>query len=225
MNSYLKHTLTFLLLVSISGFSQDFFEGQIHYKIEYETINKGIPDGFLEVQMGDSFDAFIKEDKYIMVYNAKGELGAMKTIVRLDEGFSYLIYEQSDTIYKSRLDSRKNKLLALRRVNNEKKEVLGELCEYVILDYETNEPNTFFKIVRGKHFFNPKYALNAEKYRNYTSGFWNLYVNESQAISIRNEHEYEGLYKSVSFATVIEEKKIPDELFLMDNDKIIKLVE
>ncbi|MDT0539075.1 hypothetical protein [Croceitalea sp. P059] len=220
-----KYLVLAFFILSFLSYSQEYFEGKIHYTIEYETINKNIPDGYLETQMGDSFNAFVKEDKYIMVHNGTGELGAMKTIIRLDEGFSYVIYENSDTIYKSPLNLEKNKLLILKKVTNEKKEVLGEMCDYVSIDYENNDPNSFFKVVRGKHFFNPKYKLNPEKYKNHTSGFWNQFVDLSQSICIRNEHEYEGLFKSVSYATEIKQENIPEAMFLMDSTKIIKQVD
>lgn len=214
-----------LLLIPIIGNCQDYFEGKIHYKVEYEKINQNIPDGFLETQMGDSFDAFVKEDKYLMIYNTKGELGTIKTLIRLDEGYSYLIAEKSDTIYKSPLDNEKDKLLKLVKITDNKKEILGEMCDFVVLEYETNNPDNFFKISRGKHYYNPKYKLNPEKYKNHISGFWNQYVDAAQAISIRNEHEYEGLFKSVSYATEIEQQSIPDDMFMIDNTKIIKLEE
>lgn len=149
----------------------------------------------------------------------------MKSIIRLDEGFSYLLYENSDTIYKSSLEIINDKLLNLKIVTNDKKEVFGEMCDYVILDYKTGDPNAFFKVVRGKHYFNPKYRLNSKMYKDYKSGFWNQYVNEANAISIRNEHEYEGLFKSVSYATDIIEQEISDEIFVIDSDKFIKVVD
>ena len=90
MNSSIKYLFAIFLTLPIAIYSQDFFEGEIHYKINYEIINKNIPDEFLEIQMGTSFDAFVKEDKYIMIYDTKGEFGTKKIIVRLDEGFSYL---------------------------------------------------------------------------------------------------------------------------------------
>jgi len=225
MDIHTKCVTLSLLFISFFCRCQDFFEGKIHYKIEYEKINTNIPDGFLETQMGDSFDAFVKEDKYIMIYNGKGEFGGWKNIIRLDEGFSYLIYDKSDTIYKSPLDKENGTLLTLKKITDEKKEVLGELCDYIILDYKVSDPNTFFSISRGKHYFNPKYALNVDKYKNYNSGFWNQYVGLANAISLRNEHEYEGLFKSISYATSIEPQRIPDEMFLMDKSKIIKTTE
>ncbi|RNC89219.1 MAG: hypothetical protein ED555_06885 [Allomuricauda sp.] len=72
MTDFIKYLLTITLLIQFNGQSQEYFEGKIHYKIEYETINKNIPDGLLEIQMGDSFDAYVKEDKYVMIYNGKG---------------------------------------------------------------------------------------------------------------------------------------------------------
>ncbi len=99
------------------------------------------------------------------------------------------------------------------------------MCESITLKYESTDPSSAFKITDGKHYFNPKYKLNYEKYKNYTSGFWNLYVKESGAISIRNEHLYEGMFKSVSQAVSVIEKKVPEELFIINESKIIKVAE
>ncbi len=202
--------------------AQDFFEGELNYKIEYEVLNKNISVSILEREMGDSFDAYVKEDKYIMTYNSKGELGWSKTIVLLDEGYTYVEYEKSDTIYKYPLDDNKSKLIQISRNVNDQKKVLDEMCESITLKYESTDSNSMFRVTDGKHYFNPKYKLNYKKYKNYTSGFWNLYVKESKAISIRNEHLYKGMFKSVSQATKITKKKIPEELFIINQDKIVK---
>ncbi len=223
----MKHFLSSIFLILLFSISkieaQAFFEGELSYKIEYEIINKNIPKGMLEKQMGDSFKAFVKEDKYIMLLNTTGEFGWTKTTVRLDEGYSYIEYEKLDTIYKFKHDINKSELLKISRSSNDRKKILNEECEYVTLNYRSTNPNSAFGIIKGKHYFSPKYKLNADKYKNYKSDFWNLYVKESGAISIRNEHFYEGIFKSVSEVTQILEKDISDELFLLDKNKFVKL--
>ncbi|NAS32529.1 hypothetical protein GTQ40_16220 [Flavobacteriaceae bacterium R38] len=222
--------LSLLILVSTLVLNskinaQKFFEGELHYKIEYELINQNIPIEILKKEMGNSFKAYIKEDKYIMIHNTYGDLGWTKSITRLDEGYSYIEYQKSDTIYKYRLDVEENKLLEIKRISNKKKKVLKEMCEYVILDYESTDPNSFYKTKRGKYYFSPKYKLNPKKYKGHNEGFWNLYVKESGAISIRNESTYEGLFKSVSEVTKVINKEISNDLFKLDDSKIVKLVD
>ncbi|WP_151894054.1 hypothetical protein [Patiriisocius marinistellae] len=82
-------------------YGQEYFEGEIIYEIEYEPINPNIPKEYLENEFGKSFNAYIKEDRYAMIYHGNGLKGWMKTIVRLDLGYSYTEFEKSDTIAKT----------------------------------------------------------------------------------------------------------------------------
>ncbi len=202
-------------------FAQDYFEGQIDFKVEYESLNINIPSSYLSYVLGDLFTAYVQEDRYIILYNSKADKGWSKTIISLDEGYSYVEFEKSDTIFKSKLNSNKNKLIMIKKNPNKQISVLGELCSSISLKYESIDSENPIKISNGVHYYNPKYRLNPEKYRIYTSGFWNLYVDKSEAISIRSEHIYEGFFKSVSEAKKIELKEIPDELFELNKEKII----
>ena len=71
-------------------------------------------------------------------------------------------------------------------------------------------------------YFSPKYRLNKEKYKDYGNGFWNDYVKETGAISIRNETEYTPFFKSISKAVSIMEKEIPNSLFEPNSNKPLK---
>ena len=74
------------LAINVTCYSQHYFEGEIQYNIEYVALNKNISIEYLEKEVGDSFTAYVKEDKYSMVYHADGTNGWMKIIVRLDQG-------------------------------------------------------------------------------------------------------------------------------------------
>ncbi|WP_147404138.1 hypothetical protein [Aquimarina sp. AD1] len=216
----LTKTILFLLLIS-NMYGQEYFEGQIEYKIEYEPINPNIPRSYLSTELGDSFTAFVQEDRYTMIYNGKGELGWMKIIVRLDEGYSYTEYEKKDTITKAKFGLEKDKLLEFSRNPDDKKIVMDELCESITINYQPSDPKSFFKTFRGKYYFNPKYKLNSKLYENYTNGFWNLFVKESNSISIRNETEFYPFFKATQEAISIDEKKIPSKIFEPNNSKVI----
>jgi len=217
--------IIFLFLIFNSKvFGQEYFEGELKYKIEYEPLHPNISKNMLETEFGNSFSAYVKEDRYTMIYHATGQIGWMKIIVRLDEGYTYTEFEKNDTIIKSKFGKKKNKLLIFKKNKDDKKEVLGELCESITLDYEL-EPDAFFPTQKGKYYFNPKYKLNSSLYENYTDGFWNLYVKESKSISIRNEIEYPSIFKSVSEATSITPKKISFEMFEPNKSKVISIKE
>ena len=203
----------FIVLFFSNVYGQEYFEGKIEYAIEYEAINESIPIAFLQKEIGTSFTAYVKEDRYAMIYHATGEQGWMKLVVRLDQNCTYREYEKSDTIIKTSFGLEKNDLITFKHNSDNKKEVLGELCESITIIYKPTDKEAFFKTLKGTHFYNPKYKLNAKLYNNYTDNFWNLYVNESEAISIRNESEYGTLFKSVDIATSIEETSIPNSMF------------
>ena len=156
-----------------------------------------------------------------MIYHGTGELGWMKIIVRLDQGYSYTEYEKKDTISKTKFGLEKNKLLEFNHNSDNKKKVLGELCESITMEYQSSDPKSFFQTYRGKYYFNPKYRLNPELYKNYSDGFWNLYVKESKSISIRNEIEFYPLFKTFQEAISIDEKKIPLKTFEPNSEKVI----
>ncbi|WP_299215746.1 hypothetical protein [uncultured Aquimarina sp.] len=213
-------TLLIALLVVQISIGQEYFEGELFYSIQYEPINKSIPVEYLEKEMGTSFSAYVQEDRYAMIYHAEGTQGWMKIIVALKEGYSYTEYEKSDTIIKTKFGTEKEELVEFKR-NTDKKEVLNELCESVTINYKPLEPDAYVEMIKGTYYFNPKYKLNAKFYKNYTDGFWNLFVNEAKSISIRNETEFYPLFKTIQEVTLIEEKKIPDEVFELNASKVI----
>ncbi|AXT59168.1 hypothetical protein D1816_01990 [Aquimarina sp. AD10] len=221
MNKILK-VQAILFLVFISGIQgQNYFEGQIEYKIDYEPINPNIPKNYLSTELGDTFTAFVKEDRYAMIYHGKGELGWMKIIVRLDQGYSYTEYEKKDTITKTKFGLEKEKLLEFNHNLDDQKKVLGELCESITINYQPLGSEAFFETFRGKYYFNPKYKLNPKLYESYTDGFWHLFVKESNSISIRNETEFFPLFKTIQEAISINEKEIPLKMFEPNSSKVI----
>ncbi|WP_396632584.1 hypothetical protein [Maribacter sp. R86514] len=218
----IKISVVLIIFYAFSLNAQDFFEGELNYKIEYQSNNESLPTSMLEREFGTSFTAYVKEDRYAMIYHGKGQQGWMKIIVRLDEGYSYTEFEKLDTITKSKFGTKKNDLIKFERNQNDKKIILGEKCESITLQYKPKDSLSFFTEMRGKYFFNPKYKLNAKRYSEYTDGFWNLFVKESNAISIRNETEYFPLFKSIEEVTSIEEKNIDKAVFEPNPNKTLK---
>ncbi|WP_394751261.1 hypothetical protein [Spongiimicrobium salis] len=214
--------LVFYIFFIVSLNAQEYFEGELQYKITYESNNGNLPISVLEREFGKSFTAYVKEDRYAMIYHGEGQNGWMKTIVRLDQGYSYTEFEKLDTIVKTKFGSEKNNLMKFDRNANNKKEILEETCESVTLEYKPMDPNSFFSEMRGTYYFNPKYKLNAALYSEYTDGFWNLFVKESQSISIRNETEFYPLFKSIQEAISIEEKSMDDSIFEPNPNKVLK---
>jgi len=217
------YQLKFILLLFFisNAYGQEYFEGEIHYKISYEPMNQKIPIAYLEKEMGSSFTAYVQEDRYLMKYHAEGENGWMKIIVDLKEGYTYTESEKQDTISKTKFGINTDKLINFARNIEDKKQLLGEECESISISYEPSDPRAFYQTFNGKYYFNPKYKLNAKLYENYSDGFWNLYVKEAQSISVRNETEFYPLFRSIQEAVSIEEKVIPDDMFDLDPTKYV----
>lgn len=219
----IKFSTLVIIFFVYSLSAQEFFEGELNYKIQYELIDKNIPAEFLEIELGKSFTAYVQEDRYAMIYHAKGQQGWMKVIVRLDQGYSYTEFEKLDTITKSKFGKEINELIKFKRNPNDKRKILGENCESITLQYKSKEIGSPFQEIRGKYYFNPIYRLNANLYSEYTDGFWNLFVKESGAISIRNEIEFYPIFKAVQEATSITQKKVDKIMFEPNKNKVIKI--
>lgn len=189
--------------------------------MSYESSSESIPTALLENEFGAAFTAYVQEDRYAMIYHSTGQFGWMKVIVSLKEGYSYTEFEKSDTIVKSKLNNGQEELLEFKRNSDTKKMVLNELCEAVSIVIKPLDPEAFYQEQRGTHYFNPKYKLNAKLYENYTDGFWNLFVAESNAISIRNETEFFPLFKKIDEATSVVAKAVPDAIFKLDPNKTV----
>ena len=216
----LKIFQAFIVFICISMTNaQEYFEGKIEYTVTYETLSPDIYVSYLEKEIGTSFTAYIQEDRFAMIYHATGEQGWMKTIIRLDENYTYVEFEKSDVIIKTKFGSQDYNFIALKRNPKDQKEILGELCESVSIEYDDQNSDPFYKNFKGTYYFNPKYKLNTKLYKNYTEGFWNLITEETGTISLRNESEYGNLFKSVEQATSIEQKSIPNVMFEPNKSK------
>ncbi|MAB47526.1 MAG: hypothetical protein CMC05_02740 [Flavobacteriaceae bacterium] len=218
MTNRLFLVLILIFTFTFSANAQDYFEGVVEYSISYESLNENIPKEAFETEMGKSMTAYVKEDRYAMTYYGTGQLGWMKVIVRLDEGYSYTEFEKNDTIIKEKLSTAKETLIEFKRNKKAKKTVLGEECESVTIHYKSDDPDGFLTESKGTYYFSSKYKLNSELYKDYTNGFWNLYAEESGAISIRNETELIPLLKAITVANSIESKELSNDIF-EPNDK------
>ncbi|EZH75248.1 hypothetical protein ATO12_00285 [Aquimarina atlantica] len=187
--------------------------------MEITPTMENLTQEMLKKEIGDTIIGYVRERKYAMTNNAKGDLGAMKMIFLLDENIMYIEYEKSDTIRMSRIDKIPGELLKMEENNDDVKNVLGDKCSSIRLEYKDSR---YGLETRSTHYFNPKYRLNKEAYQNHKYGYWNLFVDKSGSISVRNEDNLYPIYKSVMEAFSIEEKEVSDELFKISEGKVIK---
>ncbi len=217
-------TLLFSLVFSNSISSQDFFEGEMYFKVSYKLLDKNLDsEKSMISELGDSITSYIKEDKFVLLRNSKGKYGKRKTIFFLEKGFSYVEYENLDTIFKYNIKKKSGILLKFKR-KTEKKYILNNNCESIIIEYEPEQnKNQFFNKISGEYFFcSSKFKLNPEIYSNYKSNFWNLYVQESGAVSLKSIVKYFPFFESTQEVYAIIKRKLPKSIFIVNEDKFIK---
>ena len=223
----MKKTKVLVILISVLWanlcLSQKYFEGVIQYKISYESLNENIPVEFFRSELGSAITAYFKEDRFAMVHQGNGELGWMKTIVRLDQGYTYTEYAKSDTITKKQFGKDQEILLEFKPNKGDIKEVLNLPCESITLNIKMKDANEVFSEVHGTYYFHPKYKLNPKHYNNYSDEFWNLYVEESEAVSLRHDIVAKPYFKAVQEAVEIKEEKVTDRIFEPNEEKVIVL--
>ena len=202
-----------LLFIFLNAKSQEYFEGEVHFKTTYESLLQNVPKELLIQEFGDTLIGYVQENRYIMKSNTSGDSGEQTLLMLMDENSIYFVQEKSDTIYRYPIDKGTEELLDVHKIKDETKVILGDVCPAVVLNTKNNDSESPFTVSLGRYYYNPKYKLNKEAYRNHKSGHWNAFVNESGAISVRNEVRHEPIYKSVMEAFKIIPKKIPDELF------------
>lgn len=223
-----KYLLSILLILttSLNIQSQEYFEGEVHFKTTYETLVESVPNELLIKEFGDSLVGYVQENRYIMKSNTRGASGEQTFLMLMDQNLVYFVQEKSDTIYRYPINQVKEELLEVHKIKDETKIILGDACPAIVLNTKNVDPKNPFTVTLGKYYYNPKYKLNKEAYKNHKSGHWNAFVNESGAISVRNEVRHEPIYKSVMEAYLILPKEIPDELFNIDRyNKIIVDIE
>ncbi|WP_430427346.1 hypothetical protein [Maribacter litoralis] len=202
--------------------SQEYFEGEVHFKTKYEPLIENVPEELLVQEFGDTLIGYVQEKRYLMKSNTSGATGDQTLIMMMDENLIYYVQEKSDTIFRYPINKVEEELLDIHKIQDETKIVLGDVCPAVILNTKNNDSESPFTVSLGKYYYNPKYKLNKKAYENHKSGHWNLFVNESGAISVRNEVRHEPIYKSIMEAFLILPKEIPDVLFDINlYDKII----
>lgn len=201
---------------------QDFFEGEVEFKIEVKALDGRISQSLLEKDVGTSMIGKVKRDKYLMYQNTKGEFGGTKMIFLLSEGVGFLEYEKSDTIYKFSIEENQDSLIDIIVDYENKKTVLEESCSSVNFKYVPKETYGMIEYVDAKYFFNENYKLDKDQYSNHKLNFWNKFVSASNgAISVRNEILTYPLFLTIYEAVKITKKDIPETEFELSKGKTI----
>ena len=195
-----------------------YFEGEVKFHVSSKSLDKRIPDEVFQNFIGESMIGIVKEDYY-------------KTISINKQGDSILMYfdltglkiyyddRSLDTIYWYPLDANPGELIDVVRNEKPKKKILGEERESITIKYISDDP--YIDEYEGTYYFHPDYQLNRTLYKNHKESFWNLFVNETGAISIRNEIKAAPLYSVIYEAYEIVERDILMNEFELDSNKVI----
>lgn len=202
----------------------EFFEGDIEFSITYESINPNISEEFLESILGDKMIGIVKHDKYKTIKPSSAGFSGRSIYYFLDENTGYIDYDDKDTIFKFKLDESPGYLIEMKEENKDKKEILGQKCPSILIDYVPNDQSNFTRIT-GRYYYDSRFKLDPEKYKNHKESFWNLYVEKSGSISVRNEITNYPIYKSIYQALKVIPKEVDDSEFELNPKKIIVEIE
>lgn len=207
-------------IVSQWSCAQDYFEGKVIFEKSYQTLNPRVTNEMLNEHYGNWMIGFVQENRYLM-YAPLDSKDTTKIFYFLETSDGYVEKTNSDTIEHFRIDEAPGTLRKIELVNSTKL-ILGDKCKAVKIEYTPKEG--YIEKVSGVYYFNPKYKLNSKYYINHKESFWNLFVEKSGSISVRNEITYFPFFKSVYEATNIIEQEIDDELFKLNPNKYINKV-
>jgi hypothetical protein len=176
------------------------FEGYIVYQNTVELKNQNLQESQVLSMVGEFQKSF---------YNAQGDyLNALQGgMVRMQyyiqaENQLYILMSQSDTLY--RKDAQLNSDTAIRFEMREDVEVVnGMMCDEIVVESPQN------KIT---YYFNDKYAMNPELYKNHNFGNWYYAISRAKALPLKTVIETPQF---ILTGTVIEvkEEKIDDNIF------------
>lgn len=229
MNMYKQITLTLLFLWALMSLkaqeaSNEYFEGEVHFRVTTKALDKRIPQEILDRETGTEMIGKVNRDKYLMYQNTGGKLGAVKTILLLEEGIGYVEYANSDTINQFSIEVPPGELLKAQVNEEDHKVILGDTCRSMTFKYTPTNSYGVIEYVEATYYFNPRFKLDKEKYAKHKMSFWNKFVEMGNGgVSVRNEIINYPIYSTTYEATKIIEKAIPEEEFLPNHSKFIKV--
>jgi hypothetical protein len=206
-----KIILLILLSVSLSTFSQEYFEGILKFKSEFRDKTGQMTDEEAKQFLGTEITYYLKGDHYNSSMNGFLQ---MKTY-----------YNGRDTIYLN-MQGNNNLLYTLSSEEEEKiisyefKEtdavILGYKCE--LLEVKTNKGF-------HKYYFNRNIKLNPEDYKNHKAGLWHFFLEKTGgAISLKTSGDLKDSYNAIEVIS-IEKKQLDESIFKKPNLPIVKMQE
>lgn len=210
--------LTFILICSTSSFSQDSFEGSIHYSYSYESLYRFITTEYIQKTFPTQEIKTYKGAKFVVETINGNKPDTVKTIYDLAEQTCYVIYPASDTIKQFTYNSIPGQLLKSTK-SSLTQTVLGKTCPAIELEYIADQYKG--KKMTCVYYYDTDLSLDPANYQAFKQSYWNLYTSLAQALPVASSVSYEELYRVDAVATKISPAAVPDSFFELPEGKVI----
>lgn len=199
----MKKTITFLLLFTVGAcYAQ--FSGKITYKDSYESKIPHVSSEAFEQFIGAKRELYLQGLFYKNVHY--GEVTSI-LLYRGNVNRLYMYNISADTIFV--IDARNDSLSTVSQylLEDSDEVILGMKCKKLTI---TSELGTSI------YFFNTRYPINPNDFKNHKFNFWNFYTSVAKAIPLKIIFESKDI-NFTSTAIEIEQKKLPNGVFAVPN--------
>jgi hypothetical protein len=199
MSSFIR---IFLLLVISSVVSKaQSFEGKILYQNSYKCKIPNVTDELFTAMMGASWEYTIKGASYRTASN--GTMLQWQLYLPKDNKL-YSKFSNSPSIFWN--DGAVNPDSVLKtELNKDVVEILGHRCDELILTCKSGVQ---------KYYFNSKFKVDPNLYKNHKFGNWHEYLIASKSVPLKITID-NAQFSLESVATGIQEQKVNDQLFVL----------
>ena len=206
-----KITLFISLFISISSFSQEYFEGIVKFKTQFKDRTGQMTDEQAKQFLGTEQTYYLKGDNYKSSFNGllamTGYYNGKDTIFMKMQGNSTLLYT---------LSSKQEEKIISYEFKKTDVVLLGYKCE--LLELKTDKGF-------HKYYFNRKIKINPKYYKNHKAGLWHFFLEKTGgAISLKTSADLIDSYNAIEIISI--KKKILDPLVFKKPDlPIVKMPE
>jgi hypothetical protein len=208
MNIHRLFLFLLLLSITLKGYSQETFEGEIIYQNSFQSKNSSVTSEQMKILLGDKQEYFIKSGNYKSCTNGVG------ITMQLYIGETNRLYNKtgrSDTLYWFDANVPSDAVVSYDLIKNREK-ILGEDCDALILKTQSGQTT---------YFFTSKYPIDFTKFQMHIYGNWNYYLSKSKSVPLKIVVDNEQ-FKMESVAQKIEARELPDDFFAIPVDTPIK---
>lgn len=192
----------FLFLLPLFSNAQS-FEGKVVYKNIYKSKSERVTEQQLQIMMGVTQDYYIKAGNYKTIYSGKY--------------FEYQLYSNKENKLFTKFSMRnilfyndgkeRSEKIVEHKINKEATKILGLPCDEIII-----------KTTKGvyKYYYNTKYKIDVNQFKNHLFGNWSFYTSKTEAIPLKMIID-NNMFIVESTAIKVENLKLDDSIFIKPN--------